>query len=479
MTTGEGGMVTTHSEDEWRLLRSLRNQGSADSGGWLEHARLGFNYRIDDIRAALGLGQLERLDEILSERAAVAARYTELLSDIDGLELPCADDADHERSWFVYVVALPRGHRSRGGDRGARCPRRPDRPLPPVHPPSVVHAGALRLSRRPLPGRGGRELAHARAALPRASRRGRPAARGGGAARSSVRTDPSQGEALGAWALWGAVSLAVLITYSRLDATELYNVSHEGLAGGLGRALVLVNFPVALVAVALALLAVAALPAKAWLLAGPAIGLCAMVPFTVDQDDLNARWINAFPALGVVLALCLTIAAARRAGTSFAPRRAGDPLRLVVAAVVVLLSLPWVAAELGFHLPGDIFLGEELYLEEDGRRFAAVHLGHHHGGDGAVLVLTALLLSRVRLRPGSLRLVVTAYLGVMLAYGAVNLAQDLWHEQVVKRGWTDVDIPSALLPGPRPIWLVIVVLAVVAAVVLLREDDGHVEPAPT
>ena len=95
-------------------------------------------------------------------------------------------------------------------------------------------------------------------------------------------------------------------------------------------------------------------------------------------------------------------------------------------------------------------------------------------------VLTALLLSRVRLRPGSLRLVVTGYLGVMLGYGAVNLAQDLWHEQVVKRGWTDVDIPSALLPGLRPIWLVIVVLAVVLAVLLLREDNGHVaEPAPT
>ena len=56
MTTGEGGMVTTHSEEEWRMLRSLRNQGRADSGGWLEHARLGFNYRIDDVRAAIGLG---------------------------------------------------------------------------------------------------------------------------------------------------------------------------------------------------------------------------------------------------------------------------------------------------------------------------------------------------------------------------------------------------------------------------------------
>ena len=109
MTTGEGGMVTTHSEREWKLLRSLRNQGRADSGGWLEHARLGFNYRIDDIRAAIGLGQLEKLDDILRARGSVAARYDELLRDVPGLDLPCADDADHERSWFVYVVTLPAG----------------------------------------------------------------------------------------------------------------------------------------------------------------------------------------------------------------------------------------------------------------------------------------------------------------------------------------------------------------------------------
>jgi perosamine synthetase len=108
MTTGEGGMVTTHSEEEWRLLRSLRNQGRADSGGWLEHARLGFNYRLDDVRAAIGLGQLEKLDEILAARAGVAERYGELLAEIPGLELPCVDDVDHRRSWFVYVVSLPR-----------------------------------------------------------------------------------------------------------------------------------------------------------------------------------------------------------------------------------------------------------------------------------------------------------------------------------------------------------------------------------
>jgi perosamine synthetase len=109
ITTGEGGIVTTWSEQTWLLLKSLRNQGRADGGGWLDHARLGFNYRIDDVGAAIGLGQLEKLDLILAGRRAVAARYGELLSGTDGLVLPCPDDEDHLRSWFVYVVELPEG----------------------------------------------------------------------------------------------------------------------------------------------------------------------------------------------------------------------------------------------------------------------------------------------------------------------------------------------------------------------------------
>jgi perosamine synthetase len=107
VTTGEGGMVTTHSEEEWHLLRSLRNQGRPEPGGWLEHVRLGFNYRLSDIAAALGIGQLERLDEILALRGNAAGRYGELLGGIDVVELPCADDEVHSRSWFVYVVLLP------------------------------------------------------------------------------------------------------------------------------------------------------------------------------------------------------------------------------------------------------------------------------------------------------------------------------------------------------------------------------------
>ena len=108
LTTGEGGMIVTDDEEQQRLFKSLANQGRADGGGWLDHARFGFNYRLDEIAAAIGLAQLEKLDAMLGARAEVAARYAELLAPVD-VELPLADDADHVRSWFVYVVKLPEG----------------------------------------------------------------------------------------------------------------------------------------------------------------------------------------------------------------------------------------------------------------------------------------------------------------------------------------------------------------------------------
>jgi perosamine synthetase len=111
MATGEGGVVTTHSEEEWQLLRSLRNQGRTydSQGGWFHHVRLGMNYRWTDIQAAIGLAQLEKLDEILELRGAAARRYGELLAGIDAVEVPAPDDGDHRRSWFVYVVKLAEG----------------------------------------------------------------------------------------------------------------------------------------------------------------------------------------------------------------------------------------------------------------------------------------------------------------------------------------------------------------------------------
>jgi perosamine synthetase len=108
MATGEGGVVTTHSEDEWRLLQSLRNQGRSydGGGGWFHHVRLGMNYRWTDVQAAIGLAQLDKLDRILELRALAAQRYRELLVAVDGVEAPEPGDSDHVRSWFVYVVKL-------------------------------------------------------------------------------------------------------------------------------------------------------------------------------------------------------------------------------------------------------------------------------------------------------------------------------------------------------------------------------------
>jgi dTDP-4-amino-4,6-dideoxygalactose transaminase len=109
ITTGEGGVVTTHSEEERDLLVSLRNQGRSYDSRWFHHVRLGFNYRITDLQAALGIAQLEKLDRLLAMRSDVAVRYSELLADVDGVETPHADDAEHKRSWFVYVVKVAPG----------------------------------------------------------------------------------------------------------------------------------------------------------------------------------------------------------------------------------------------------------------------------------------------------------------------------------------------------------------------------------
>ena len=106
MTTGEGGMVTTDDAALAAQVRSLSNQGRSDTGDWLEHDRLGFNYRLDDVSAAIGLGQVERLDEILAARAAVAARYDALLGTIEGVTTRAPWSPGDERSWFVYVVRL-------------------------------------------------------------------------------------------------------------------------------------------------------------------------------------------------------------------------------------------------------------------------------------------------------------------------------------------------------------------------------------
>jgi perosamine synthetase len=109
LTTGEGGMVTLADPALKERIDSERNQGRAPDMGWLDHDRLGFNYRLSDIACALGSAQLARLDEMLAARARAADLYREALAGIEGLELPCPDSGGDRRGWFVFVVQVPRG----------------------------------------------------------------------------------------------------------------------------------------------------------------------------------------------------------------------------------------------------------------------------------------------------------------------------------------------------------------------------------
>jgi perosamine synthetase len=109
MTTGEGGMVVPGDAATAARLRSERNQGRAADMGWLDHGGLGFNYRLSDVAAALGVAQVEKLTEMLSARERVAAMYSERLEGVEGVEAPIAARDAERRSWFVYVVRLGEG----------------------------------------------------------------------------------------------------------------------------------------------------------------------------------------------------------------------------------------------------------------------------------------------------------------------------------------------------------------------------------
>ena len=116
MTTGEGGMIVTDNEAIAELCRSLRNQGRDDSGSWLAHARLGYNYRLSDINCALGIAQMERIDEMLTKRTRVAEMYNQRLKEVDGIKVPFIASGI-TMSWFVYVVLLDKRYTNDDRDR--------------------------------------------------------------------------------------------------------------------------------------------------------------------------------------------------------------------------------------------------------------------------------------------------------------------------------------------------------------------------
>ena len=276
------------------------------------------------------------------------------------------------------------------------------------------------------------------------------------------------GEAAAVLTAVGVVAAEIVLTYSRLPTEDLYNVSVEGLPGGLGRAIVFLCFPAALIAIPVAVIAAGRIGGRAaWVTASVAVASSAVVvvPGVVEQSDLDARLVNAVPAAGVGLAAVLVVIAGRRTSFAFAPRRGWDPVRLVVALVLLATAVPWLAAELGLSLAGVPVLGSlwqtgELRLQPGHYHpEPAVHSGHHHGMDGVLLVLAALALSRMHVT--RLRVAVGAYLALLFSYGLANAVQDWWLEQVVKRGWTGREIPSLLNPEPSLGWAAIVVTALV------------------
>jgi hypothetical protein len=264
------------------------------------------------------------------------------------------------------------------------------------------------------------------------------------------------------WALLLATAAVVVITYSRLSPEELYNVSEEGLALGLGRALVFLNYPVSLAAIPIAWLAAERLGSRRALwAAGVATVLCAVTawPGVVDQDDLDAKVINAVPAIGTAIALLLSL----RAPWERVGRLRLDPLRVAIGLVVWVVASVWIAAVLGFYFPGDVFLGEEIRRGGDGSLGPAVHLGDHEGLDAALLITSALVLTRYRPR-----LAVGFVLGLMLVYGLAVEWRDFWFEQVVKRDWTSWTPPQVLTPRLSVAWGVLLLLAAGIALAVRR-----------
>jgi hypothetical protein len=284
-----------------------------------------------------------------------------------------------------------------------------------------------------------------------------------GAAASAATLFPA--EVAVVWILFAVVSTEILVTYSRLPAHQLYHVSGSGLAGGASRALVFWNFPTALVAIPILALLADRLPGRApklFALAGVVLSAAVFWPGVVSQADLDARPVNALAALGTLAAVGLTAFAGFRLGRPARPfRQPGDLARIVIAAAALAVSVPWAAADLGFFLNGVPLLGSMFQSGQYLHHVAglppfppAVHHGHHHGMDGVLLVLTALLLSRLLgdVAASWLRLVLAAYLALALCYGVGNIANDFWIEQVVRRGWTAWQIPSVLEPRATAAW---------------------------
>ncbi|MCB9135355.1 MAG: DegT/DnrJ/EryC1/StrS family aminotransferase [Anaerolineales bacterium] len=141
MTVGEGGVIVTDDDDAAAIMRALRNQGRAPGDTWLQHTHLGYNYRLDEMSAALGRVQVSRLDELLDKREQVARWYEDRLSEIPGVEIPHIVAETTRMSWFVYVIRFSPGINREAVSRELKARGIPNRPyFIPIHlQPYLAH----------------------------------------------------------------------------------------------------------------------------------------------------------------------------------------------------------------------------------------------------------------------------------------------------------------------------------------------------
>jgi hypothetical protein len=149
--------------------------------------------------------------------------------------------------------------------------------------------------------------------------------------------------------------------------------------------------------------------------------------------------------------------------------------------VLFVIALPWILADLGIYVDdvpgiGGIYMSSDLI---EGESLRAVHLGHHHGFDGFLFVVSSLVLGRlVRSDLGSrLASLLRGYLSLMFSYGLLNLANDAWLEQLVKRGWTDTELPEFLRPALSVGWAAVLAGAFIAWALLFRPIESDSKPA--
>jgi len=287
------------------------------------------------------------------------------------------------------------------------------------------------------------------------------------------------------WLLFFLAATAVFVTYWRLPPSVLWKVHNSGFIGGAGRAFVFLSFSAAVAAIGILPIVVDRLEdRRADLLGLSALILCATValPGVQTESHLDPKWSNLPAVLGVALAFLLTVWASRNGRREF-PRTSarGDAARLVVGGLSLFFAAPYIAAELGFFLDGvpvlgSIFITGAIRPEPGaGYSHAAVHHGHHHGLDGFLLVATALLLSRLvgSIRRPVLRTLTAVYLALLLVYGLTNQVQDLWTEQIVKRGWTNWEIPNVLHPSLSAAWAAMIACGLVIYALFLRPRRGR------